>query len=73
MGNEKLKVHWFHSKKIDGTYTLEYGAKKGKGVGPAHVAFVLKKDVLDSVLSLENKKKGVIEKNELKRLVSLAN
>ena len=54
-----------------GTYTLEYGEKKGKGLGPAHVAQVPKKSILDSVLSLKTKKKGLIEKSELKRLVSL--
>ena len=74
VGKKKLKIHWFHSKKIDGAYKLEYAepSKKGKGVGRPNTAVVWKETVVDSVTSLRGKRNGKIEKAELKRLVSLA-
>jgi hypothetical protein len=69
---DKLRVHWYGSKRLDSTYTLEYGLKKGKGVGPPNEAMIWKETVVDSVTSMQNKKSSKIEKTERERLVALA-
>ena len=69
---DKLRVHWFGSKRLDSTYTLEYNLKKGKGVGPPNLATIWLESGIDTVTSMMNKKKGKLEKRETDRLVALA-
>jgi len=69
---EKLRVHWYGSKKVDSTYTLEYAQKKSKGVGAPNEATIWKESVVDSVSSMANKKSGKIDQAERERLVVLA-
>lgn len=68
---DKLRVHWFGSKRLDSMYTLKYNLKKGKGVGPPNLATIWKKSVINTVTSMVNKKKGNL-KGETDRLVALA-
>ena len=70
--SDKLRVHWFGSKRLDSTYTLEYSQKQGKGVGPPNIGTIWKEAAVDSVTSMATKSKGKIEKNELARLVALS-
>ena len=70
--DRKIRVQWYGNKSVDGTYTLQYAAKKGRGVGPAKVATLWKETIIDTTVSLKGKKSGKIEKSELKRLLSLA-
>ena len=65
-----VKIHWYHNKKVDGTYTLEYGKKKGKGVGPASVATIYKTKVIDTVASVAGQR-GRIQSGELNRILAL--
>ena len=69
---DKLRVLWYVSKRLDSTYTLEYGLKKGKGVGPPNEAIIWKETVVDSVTSMQNQKASKIENMERGRLVALA-
>ncbi len=71
---QKLKVHWYTSKKVDGTYQLEYAwpPKGKKGGGKPNVAVVWMHTVIDCVKSLEAKKKGKVERRELQRILRLA-
>jgi hypothetical protein len=68
----KISIQWYGHKKVNGTYILQYKHKKGKGVGPPITASVSRETVIDTVVSLRGKKKGKIEKVELKRLLALA-
>ena len=40
--NSTIEVHWYHNTKVDGTYTLEYARKKGRGVGAPSLGRVYK-------------------------------
>ena len=68
--NSTIEVHWYHNTKFDGTYTLEYARKKGRGVGAPSIGRVYKTRVLDTVLSVTGVR-GRLEKEELKRLLAL--
>ena len=70
---KKIGLQWYgHNKTVDGTYVLQFQAKKGKGVGPPITATVWRETVIDTVGSMRGKKKGKVEKGELKRLLALA-
>jgi hypothetical protein len=68
----KLKVHWYGSRNLDSTYTLEYAEQKSKGVGPPNESTIWKKSVIDSVTSMAGKTRGKIDKTEAARLIYLA-
>ena len=68
--NSTIEIHWYHNTKVDGTYTLEYEKKKGRGVGAPSIGRVYKTRVLDTVLSVTGVR-GRLEKEELKRLLGL--
>ena len=69
----KIEVQWFGSKSVDGTYNLQFAAKKGKGVGAPITATLWKETVIDTVVSMKGirKRSGKISKVELKRLLDL--
>ena len=68
---QKLQIHWYGSKKIDSTYTLEYGQKASKGLGAPNVATIWRHTIIDTVKSVKGQR-GKIDTSELKRLIALA-
>ena len=69
--DRKIRVQWYGSKSVDGTYNLQFAAKKKKGVGAPIIAILWKETVVDTVVSMKGKKSGKIERAELKRLLAL--
>ena len=67
----KFKVHWWSSKKIDGTWSPEFLAKKGKGHAGAYTGSVWREAIIDILLSLHGKK-GKIETQQLTEIIKLA-
>ena len=46
---QKLQIHWYGSKKIDSTYTLEYGQKASKGLGPPNLATIWRHTIIYNI------------------------
>ena len=72
MSSTKMTVHWWGSKKIDGTWSPEFLSRKGKGHAGPYTGSIWKEAVLD-VLSSFKGKKGKIEKIQLEEIIKLAN
>ena len=72
LSSTKLTVHWWGSKKIDGTWSTEFLSKKGKGHAGPYTGSIWKEAVLD-VLSSFKGKKGKIEKKQLEEIIKLVN
>jgi hypothetical protein len=70
VNSKTIKVHWYNNKKVDGTYTLEYGKKKGKGVGKPKTATLYRTTIVDTVASVKGLR-GRIEREELTRILAL--
>jgi hypothetical protein len=69
----QLKVHWWSSKKLDGTYTPDFLAKKGKGHAGKFVGSIWKESIIDVLKGFVGSKRGKIEKQQLKQITKIAN
>ena len=56
----KFDVHWWDSKTIDGIWSEQFLAKKGKGTAGPYVGQIHKEAVIDKVPNLFGQKKGKI-------------
>ena len=69
----KYKVHWWSSKKVDGTWSEDYlkpkKGSKAKHAGP-YTGSIWKEAVIDVLADLHGLKRGKI--NQLKELIKLA-
>ena len=65
-----VRIHWYHNTRVDGTYTLEYGKKSGKGLGPAAIGSVYRTRIIDTVASVTGTR-GRIQSGELNRILAL--
>jgi hypothetical protein len=72
--DSKLRIHWWASKKVDGTYSAEFKKPKQKQKGTAgpYLATVQKSSVIDRVISLDGKTKGKIGPAQLRQITRLA-
>ena len=68
---DSKEVHWYHNVAVDGRYTLEYEAKKGKGCGPASIATIPNSRILCTVTSVVGCGEKLKSK-ELQRVLELA-
>ena len=71
ISSTKLKVHWWNSTKIDGTWGPEFLAKKGKGHAGPYIGSIWKEAAIDVVRSLHGNK-GKIETKQLTESIKLA-
>ena len=67
---EFIEIQDYHSQKEDTVYTLAFGKKKGKGVGPPITGIIGRDNVLTKVKSVKGLK-GKLSKDELKRIRGL--
>ena len=74
LADGKLKLHWWSSTKIDGTYSPEFKKPKTnrKGHAGPSLATVQKTSVIDRVTSLDGKTKGKIGSAQLREIIRLA-
>jgi len=71
ISSTKLKVHWWGSTNIVGTWGPEFLAKKGKGHAGLYIGSIWKEAVIDVLGSLHGKK-GKIETKQLTEIIKLA-
>jgi hypothetical protein len=73
--NTKYKVHWWSSKKADGTWSEDWlkpkKGSKAKHGGP-YTGSIWHEAVIDVLTSLHGLKKGKIEASQLKEIIQLA-
>ena len=71
----KLRVHWWDSKNIDGTWSPQYrqpvGGKRVKGTAGPFVGTIQRESVIDRIPSLEGKNKGKIPAAQLREISRL--
>jgi transposase len=71
----KLRVHWWDSKNIDGTWSPQFrqpkGGKRVKGTAGPFVGLIQRESVIDRIPSLEGKKKGKIPTAQLREISRL--
>ena len=74
---QRLSVHWWNSKNLDGTWAPQYlqkaGGKNIKGTSGAYLGNVHEQSVIDCIPALEQQKKGKIPTAQLKELTKLSN
>ena len=73
--NNKLLVHWWSAKRVDGVWSPDYRRpmkNRTKGHSGAHTSRVDKSSVIDKIFSLHGLQRGAIDKVHLKRLAKLA-
>ena len=72
----KLSVHWWSSKKLDGTWAPEYrqpeGGKQVKGTAGPYLGSIEKASVMDRIPALAGKKKGKIPAAQLRELIKFS-
>jgi len=69
----KFDVHWWDSKTIDGIWSEQFLAKKGKGTAGPYVGQIHKEAVIDKVPNFFGQKKGKIAPSHLAEIVKLVN
>ena len=68
----QISVHWWSAKNIDGTWTPQFLAKKGKGTAGPYVGKIWKESVIDVLRGFVSKR-GKFEKQQLKAIINIAN
>jgi len=68
----KLHVHWWSAKKVDGTWSPQFLAKKGKGHAGPFTNWIWKEGCLDVLNNLKGQKKGKIEPDQLGEMLKIA-
>jgi hypothetical protein len=74
VSSTKVKVHWWGSKKMDGTWAPQFLVKKKKGKGHAgsYNGSIWREAVLDILTELQGLKKGKINNKQLKEITKIA-
>jgi hypothetical protein len=72
LSSTKVEVHWWSSKKIDGIWTPQFLAKKGKGHAGPYTGQIWREAVIDILDDLHGLKRGKIKKQQLNEITTLA-
>lgn len=75
LAGNKLQVHWWHAKRIDGVWSPAFKKPKGKarkGTAGPYVGTIGNASVMDKIVTLRNLKKGKIQRKHLDELIKLA-
>ena len=67
----KFDIHWWDTKTIDGTWSEQFLAKKGKGTAGPYVGQISKESVIDKIPNLVGQKKGKIPAAQLAEIIKL--